>query len=437
MFSQIISLFDRLLRRYTPDPFVIAALLTAVVFVAGTIATPHSMSEISRFWGDGFWQLISFTLQMVMILLGGYIVAVSKPVQKMLGGVASIAKTPGQAVVVCTLVSFAICWLNWGFGLVASAFVCRAVYKKVPTANYRLLVASAYSGFLVWHAGMSGSIPLVVSTKGNFSEEMIGRLIPISDTIFAPMNLVALLGLLIILPSLNWLMGKFSNNNEPLEIENNENGIPDFDPKTPAEKFENSPIIPLLLVAIAGLYLFGSIGAGTFHFDLNCINFLLLSFGLLLHLNTRRFLFAAGEGAKKVWPILVQYPLYAGIMGVMRDSGLAADISNLFVSISNETTFPLLTFYSAGIINFFVPSGGGQWAVQAPIVIEAAQQLGVSLEKSIMAVAWGDAWTNMAQPFWAVPLLSIAGLKIRDIIGFCLMILVVSGIWLSIVFLTL
>ena len=151
----------------------------------------------------------------------------------------------------------------------------------------------------------------------------------------------------------------------------------------------------------------------------------------------RAFIDAVTEATPKVAPILIQYPLYAAIMAVLKESGLAQQISQWFVDYSSETTFPLMTFYSAGLLNLLVPSGGGQWAVQADIVINASRELNVPLPKVAMAVAWGDAWTNMAQPFWAIPLLTIAGLRIKDIMGFCLVTLVTSGIVLSLIFLLL
>ena len=159
--------------------------------------------------------------------------------------------------------------------------------------------------------------------------------------------------------------------------------------------------------------------------------------GLALHGSPRAFMDSVTEAITKVAPILIQYPLYAAIMMVLKETGMAAMMAEWFVNNSNERTFPLMSFYSAGLINFFVPSGGGQWAVQAPIVLPAAEALGADIPKTIMAVAWGDAWTNMAQPFWAVPLLTIAGLEIKDIIGFCLTTLVVSGAVLSLIFLLL
>ena len=160
---------------------------------------------------------------------------------------------------------------------------------------------------------------------------------------------------------------------------------------------------------------------------LNSLNMIFLMVGLLLQKNPANYLRALNEAIKSTTGIVLQFPLYAGIMGMMVSSGLAVSISEWFIGISTADTFTLFTFLSAGIVNFFVPSGGGQWAVQAPIVIPAAQALGVPLNHVAMAVAFGDAWTNMVQPFWALPLLGIVGLGIKDIMGYCTVILLWSG----------
>jgi short-chain fatty acids transporter len=380
--------------------------------------------------------LIPFTLQMVMMLLGGYVVATSRPVHGALRWLTARVDTPAQAVVVCALVSIIACWVHWGFGLVVAAFTCREMIKQVPLANYRLLVAAGYGGFIVWHGGLSGSIPLLLATPGNFSQELMGGVVPLSITTFSTLNLVASVGLLIIIPATCYAMAVHFPAEAPVDLDEPA-PEPAFVPTCFAERLENSRLVSLLLVGLAVAFLWVQWSSDSFIFDLNRVNFLFLFLGILLHGRLRSFLNAVQEVGKKLGPILVQYPFYAGIMGMMEHSGLAAVLSEQFVAISTATTFPLFTFFSAGLVNFFVPSGGGQWAVQSTIVIPAAKELGVDTAKAAMAIAWGDAWTNLAQPFWALPLLAIAGLKVRDIIGYCVTLLIVSGIFLSLIFLIL
>lgn len=205
---------------------------------------------------------------------------------------------------------------------------------------------------------------------------------------------------------------------------------------TPSDKIENSRLISILVFAISFTFIVRHFINNGFDLNLNIVNLIFLTFGILLHQKPKRFIHAFGEATKGASGILLQFPFYAGIMGMMTGAtpegvSLAGEISNLFVSISTERTFPLFAFWSAGIVNFFVPSGGGQWAVQAPIMMPASLDIGVDVAKTAVAISWGDAWTNMIQPFWALPALGIAGLGARDIMGYCAMVLIYSGIIIS------
>jgi len=428
----LISSLDKVMRKYTPDPFVIALLITFFVGLLAWTFTPSSPTQVIEAWGSGFWKLINFTLQMVMILIGGFIVASSPPVAKGLHWITSKIKNQAIAVIAITLLSGLASWLNWGFGLVVGALLAVEIAKRLPNANYRLLVASSYSGFLLWHGGLSGSIPLVVATEGNFSQEWLGKVIPVEETLFSSFNLAALIGLAFLLPLTNWLLLK---NSENVPLTNKAFHIDSKTSESTSAFLDNASWIPMLAVIAAGVYLLMLVKQGRFHLDLNSINFIFLFLGIALHFKTRSFLKSANEAASKVAPLLIQYPLYAGIMGIMKDTGFATLISDAFVNLATQETLNLFVFYSAGLVNFFVPSGGGQWAVQAPVVADAARVLGTDLSTTVMAVAWGDAWTNLAQPFWALPLLSIAGLGAKDILGFTLTHLFVSGAYLSILLL--
>ena len=430
----VINLLDRLLRKITPDPFVIAIILTMVTVGLAWAYTDHGPAEIIEIWGSGFWNLATFTLQMAMILLGGYVVATSPPVKKSLEWLVGFVNTPVQAVVFCTLAAALGSWINWGFGLVIGGVVALEVSKRVPKAPFRLLVASSYSGFLVWHAGLSGSIPLSVNTEGagNLAFQNLERLVPLSETIFSTLNLIALGSMLVLLPLLNVYQLSVIGDEPEAEFQEQPES---HKPKQHVPFAERIILFSGLLALLGGAYLLLKISSGTFKLDLNSINFIFFMLGLALHGSPRAFMDSVTEAITKVAPILIQYPLYAAIMMVLKETGMAAMMAEWFVNNSSQRTFPLMTFYSAGLINFFVPSGGGQWAVQAPIVLPAAETLGADIPKTIMAVSWGDAWTNMAQPFWAVPVLTIAGLEIKDIIGLCLTTLIASGIVLSLIFL--
>jgi short-chain fatty acids transporter len=371
-----------------------------------------------------------------MILVGGYVVALSPPISKLLRYIALIAKTPTRSVIIVSCVALLSSWINWGLGLVIGGLLCREIAKTVPKVNFRLLVASAYSGFIVWHGGLSGSIPLTIATAGNFTEPMMGTTIPVGDTLFSTFNIIAVIGLVLIIPITNGLISLTKTKDvefSPHHFEASEKTT--ISPaEGPAEKLENSFLISLLTSILGFSYIAHQILDRSFKFDLDTINFIFLFLAILLHGKPKLFIGAIIEASKRVGPILLQFPFYAGIMGMMKSSGLAVDISNAFMSFSNTDNFLLITFYSAAFVNLFIPSGGGQWAIQAPVVIPVAKALGIDLAKTAMAVSWGDAWTNLLQPFWALPLLGIAGLKLKDIMGYCLVILFVSGVFLSVIF---
>lgn len=420
--------FSRIMQRWLPDAFLFAIILTAVVFLCGVVLEDQSPIQMADYWGGGFWKLLSFSMQMVLILLFGHILAMTKPITAGLKRIASFAHTPAQAVILVTAVSVLAAWVNWGFGIVVGFSVAREVAAKVKGVHFPLLIASVYSGFLVWHAGLSGSIPLLLASpeQNTLSDLMGGQVIEVSQTLFTSQTLIIVLALLISLPILNLLMMPKEDIIEYQEIEIEEE-VKDTSKMSPAEKLEHSPILSYAFATLCCLYLFNYFSSGK-GLNLNTINLLLLTLGIILHVNPHNYLMALKKAIGGTSGIILQYPIYAGLMGMMVQSGLAESVSNWFVEISSQDTFPVLTFLSAGLVNFFVPSGGGQWAVQAPIVIPAAQSLGVPLSQVAMSVAWGDAWSNMVQPFWALPLLGMAGLNLRQIMGYCTVVFIWSGL---------
>jgi short-chain fatty acids transporter len=429
MIRALARVFTRIMERYLPDAFVFAIVLTAIVFAAGMLGEGRSAASMTRFWGDGLWNLLTFAMQMALILLTGFVLATAPPVEKALARLARWTPDMPRAVVVTTLVALLASWLNWGFGLVVGALLAREIARRHEKMHFPLLVASAYSGFLVWHAGLSGSIPLKLATP---SADALGRLIPeaipVSETMFSLPVLIMVLVLAVTLPILNMLMIPASEKDWVNTMANDVMAeIPPETPVTPADKLEHSPWISSVLVLLGAGYLtqYFLDGGGL---TLNSINLAFLVLGLALHRTPARYLRAVQQAVGSISGIVLQFPLYAGIMGMMIHSGLAASLSQWFVDISTTETFPLWTFLSAGVVNFFVPSGGGQWAVQAPIVVPAAKALGVPLNQAAMAVALGDAWTNMIQPFWALPLLAVARLGIRQIMGYCTVALLWSGV---------
>ncbi|TVP71129.1 MAG: short-chain fatty acid transporter [Rhodobacteraceae bacterium] len=420
-----------LVDRYLPDPFIFVMILTLVAAGCAMVFQGTSPVAVVEMWGNGFWNLLTFSMQMLLVLVTGFILASSPPIKKFLSLLAGLAKTPGSAIVLVTVVSLIASWINWGFGLVVGALFARALARQI-TVDYRLLIAAAYSGFVVWHGGLAGSIPLTIATPGHFTEAQIG-VIDTGQTIFASFNLIIVAVLFVVIPLTNWLMLPKAEESVYVTREQlGEESTTAFVPARPAEHLENSRIL-MWLVGVPGLiYLFHYFVIQGSTLNLNIVNYLFLMLGIVLHGTARNLLDALNEAVKGGAGIVIQFPFYAGIMAIMTQSGLAQSLSEGFVSISTATTLPFWSFISAGIVNLFVPSGGGQWAVQAPVMLPAAEALGADVARVAMAVAWGDAWTNLLQPFWALPMLAIAGLKAKDVMGFCLIHLVITGAIISV-----
>ncbi len=445
MLRRCSNIFVILVQRYLPDPFLFAIILTFFVFVSGIVFTGQDPLRMIVHWNNGFWELLAFSMQMCMVLLTGHALANAPLFKRFLNSMAGVAHTPSQAIALVTFVSCIACWVNWGFGLVISALFAMALARRIRGVDYRLLIASAYSGFLLWHSGLSGSIPLKVATPGQDLSLLTGGVltipIPTACTIFAPFNLVIVLVLLLTLPLINKAMHPEADGTVPVDpdmlVENTDLHHASRENLTPADRMENSCVLSCLISIPGIVYILYHFTKSGLSLNLNIVNFIFLFLGILMHGTPRRYLNAVEKAVKGTCGIMLQFPFYAGIMGMMTGAGsegvsLAGIISNFFVDISTITTFPLFSFLSAGIVNFFVPSGGGQWAVQAPIMMPAGTAIGVPAAKTAMAIAWGDAWTNMIQPFWALPALGIAGLGARDIMGFCVMDLVYSGIIIAI-----
>ncbi|MFI8751735.1 short-chain fatty acid transporter [Vreelandella lionensis] len=421
----------KLVERYLPDPYIFVLLLTLIAAVAAIAVERQTPLAVLRMWGDGFWGLLTFSMQMLLVLVTGFMLASSPPVKRILQKIAGTAKSPGGAIILVTLVSLAASWINWGFGLVVGALFAKELARLIKV-DYRLLVASAYSGFVVWHGGLAGSVPLTIATEGHFSADQIG-VIGTGSTIFAFFNLAIVICLFIAVPLVNRMMlpdEKDSVYVDPKLLDDEPEPVGRI--TRPAEKLENS--MPLaLLVGVPGLlFLLDHFLLRDGGLNLNVVNFMFLFLAIVLHRTPRNLLTSLNEAIKGGAGIVIQFPFYAGIMAIMVQSGLAQSMSEWLVSFATASSLPFWSFISAGIVNLFVPSGGGQWAVQAPVMLPAAEALGADIARVAMAVAWGDAWTNLLQPFWALPVLAIAGLKAKDIMGFCLIQLFITGIIISV-----
>ena len=429
----------RLVQRWLPEPFVFAILLT---FVAGVTAMPvcrQTPIEVVEHWGGGVWNLLAFAMQMALVLVCGSALAAAPAVKRGIGALAGVPKTPAGAIALVTVVSALACWLNCGFGLIVGVIFAKEIARQVAGVDYRLLIASAYSGFVVWHAGLSGSIPLTMATPGDaLTRATNGALsapVPVSETILDPHNVVMVVLVIVGITVANTLMHPKRDAVvvDPSLLNESDDVPVRPDMPTPAQRMEHSRVLAWTMALMFAAYLVVHLGFRGGALDLNTVILLFLTLGLILHGTPLAYVRAFGKAASGASGIILQFPFYAGIMGIITGVGasgicLGTVISDACISISTPVTYPLLTFLCAAILNLFVPSGGGHWAIQAPIMFTAGADLGVDPGLTGTAIAWGDAWTNLIQPFWALPALAIARLSAKDIMGYCLIDLLVTGL---------
>ncbi|NMC67928.1 MAG: short-chain fatty acid transporter [Spirochaetales bacterium] len=444
MLKKLGAFFTRIMEKYLPDAFLFAILLTFIVFILALIFTDKGPLDIVNAWGKGLWNLLTFSMQMALILVTGHCLALAPPVKKILSNLADLAKTPFNAIVILGLVSGICSWLQWGFGLIIGGLLALEMAKRIKNVDYPLLIAAAYGGFVVWHMGISGSIPLAVATAGNAAnwvEKIANMVIPVGQTVFAPWNIVPAFLIILSTPFLLAIASPSYDKAKVLdpvvvsqlqkEEEEEEKKKKEFNPTSFAEKIENNIIVNYIFCLLGVVFfIFYFIKKG--QLDLNAVIGIFLFAGLILHKTPINYVRAVEKAIKGAGGIVLQFPIYAGIQGIMIGTGLASVIAGWFVAISTKVTFYLWQFLAAGIINMFIPSGGGQWAAQGSISVLAAQKMGLDFAKTSMAVAFGDQWTNMIQPFWALPLLGLAKLKAKDIMGYTTIVLLWSGIIMAI-----
>ncbi|HZI10752.1 MAG TPA: TIGR00366 family protein [Myxococcus sp.] len=413
--------------RFVPSAFAIAVLLSLFTMALATGWAGASPPKVLDAWGAGFWELLTFSMQMALVMFTGYLLALTRPVRALLERTAGLARTPRGAVALMAFVSMALAYINWGLSLVASAMLVRFVARRRPDVDYRLLVACAYFGLgATWHAGLSASAPLLVATPGHFLEKSLGVL-PINTTLFSPFNLGLTVTVVAGLTLLAWALHPRPEATVRVEAALLEK-LGDFVPpevpaqKSPALWLDHSRLLNLVF-GVLGLVWLGrhlALNGGWKALNLNVVNFTFLVLAVLLHGTPARLLKASEEAASVLHGIVLQFPLYAGIYGIFKATGLTDRIGDLFVSLSTRETFPAVVYLYSGVVNYFVPSGGSKWAIEAPYLLKAAQQLGVAPEKVVLAYAWGDMATDLIQPFWALPLLAVARLEFKDILGFLL-----------------
>ncbi|MFW5419651.1 short-chain fatty acid transporter [Nocardiopsis sp. CNT-189] len=421
--------------RWIPDAFVFAVGLSVLVYLLALGLTDHGPVRLVGDWYAGFWGLLEFAMQMALVLVTGYALASSPPAERAIARIAAMPKSAPAACALTAVGATLLGMVHWGLGLIAGAMlavrVARSCRERGVKVHFPLLAAAGYTGLMVWHSGLSGSSPLLVNTEGHFLQDAIG-IIPLSETVFQPFNLAFLAAMLIGAPLLLMSMHPAREDAEEIGAEDEGAAPAGAAPAkaarralSPAQRLMHSRV-PVLVVLVAGLVHIvpAIIGNGLVGLDLNLLNFVFLIAGLGLHGTLAGYAAAAAEGAKSAASVIVQFPFYAGIMGIMEHSGLLEVVADWFVSFSTPATYPFWALISACLVNLAVPSGGGQWAVQGPIVVDATASLGLDPGVGVMAVAMGDQLSNGIQPFWALPLLALTRLPAGKVLGYSAVVMV-------------
>jgi short-chain fatty acids transporter len=425
--------------RWIPDAFIFALLATVLVFGAALIWTPSSPLQVVDAWGNGFWDLIPFTLQMSLIIITGHVLATSAPMGRAIRGIAGWASTPRGAVVLVTFFALVTSWFNWGFSLVFSAVLAREVARRVAGVDYRALAAASMLGIgSIWAQGLSGSAALQMATPGALQPQirdivsaggiLPGGLIPFRHTIFLWQSIASVLVEIVVVVAVMWLAtppAAKAKTAAMLGIDLGKSEIAEppkpTGPVPPGAWLEHSPILNLLIVAMGVIYITRYFNRAPEPLNAITINVLNLSFlivGVLLHRTPARLMYAVQAATPAVWGVILQFPFYAGIAAIITTTHLNERLANAFVSVSSRESFPAVVAIYSAVLGVFVPSGGSKWVIEAPYVMQAAHELKVHLGWIVASYDLGEALANLLQPFWMLPTLGIFGLRARDVMGY-------------------
>lgn len=443
--ERISSAFTRWAERWIPDAFVFALVATVLVVAAATLSGKAEAGQVLRYWGDGFWELLPFTLQMALVIITGYVLATTKPVYRAIAWLASRPSDPRRAVALVALFAMLSSWFNWGFSLIFSAMLAREVARRVRGVDYRAVAAASFLGLgSIWAQGLSGSAALQMATTGALpptirkivegAGQVPGGVIPLSNTIFLWQSMVSVLVEVVVVTSVMYLAtppASRATTAEQLGILLGESPLERAEPErksTPGEWLEHNPLLNVLFVLGSGAYLFSYFRASERPLNalnLNTINLIFLTLGFLLHGTPARLMRAVKEATPGVWGVILQFPFYAGIAAIITRTHLSQAIANAFVQISTPRTFPaVIAIYSAAL-GVFVPSGGSKWVIEAPYVMQAAHDLKVHLGWMVAVYDLGEAVANLIQPFWMLPILGLFGLRARDVMGYTFLVFLV------------
>ena len=429
-------------QRWIPDSWVVCMILTVIAIVLAMVGANATLNEAVLAWGGGMWQLLALAMQFSIAMIAAHACVSSRPVFSLLDRLANLPSKdrPAQAIAMMAVFSMGIGYLNWALSLVASALFVPFVARHNPKTDIRVLIAAAYLGVgTIWHGGLSGSAPLILATPGNpllepgTGEPVIDRLIPVTESLFNPFNLTYVL--VIFGVALATVVALHPRHNPMTmtaeQIDRIMPTLPEPDKrKTPSARMEAFPGWVILAAILIGYPLGHSIVTRGFgaSWTINAYNAVFLVSALLLQGSPSNLVRAFSNGARTASGVILQFPFYAGIFGVINTTGLGNWLGDLFVQFATTDTYPVVVYFYSGFMNLFVPSAGSKWLIEAPYLLPAAKELGVSATTTVLAYAYGDSTTNLIQPFWAIPILTVTGLRFGDVLGYTGIIAVVCAI---------
>ena len=411
--------------RWLPDAFPLAAMAVVIVYLA-SLAVGASPAAAAHSFGAGFWDLVVFTMQMTLIVVSGYTVATAPPVYAIIRRLAAVPSTPRGAVAFIALFSMLSSLVSWSFSLIFSALLAREVAHRVRGADYRAIGAAAYLGIgSVWALGLSSSAALIMASPASLPPSIaaISGVIPLSQTLGLWQSLLMAAVLLVLSTAIAYFsapQGRVARTMGDMGVVYEPTTADVERPKKPGEWLEYSPLVTIAIGALGIVYLIWEVrstGAAVM-LELNHYIFAFLIAGALLHWRPRSFMAAVSGSVPAAAGVLVQYPLYAGMLRMMTESGLAKRLADGFVAVSTPHTFPVLIGAYSAVLGLFVPSAGSKWIIEAPYVLGAAKALHVSLAWVVQTYNASEALANLVHPFWMLPLLGILSLKPRDVVGY-------------------
>ncbi|MBT4246548.1 MAG: short-chain fatty acid transporter [Flavobacteriaceae bacterium] len=436
--------FTDIFKRIMPDSFVFALLLTLVTGLSAVIFVNSNLLEILDSWYKGFWELLEFGMQITLIIVTGYSIALSSFTDKILNKVSQRISSPLQVYLTVIILGVLLSMISWGM-VVIVAVLARELALRVKGINYPFLIACTYLSFTSWVTGLSSSIPLLLNTKNNFliKEGVLNEVIPTSLTLGSNLNFIIIFIYVIIVPFIIFILIPKSSKNKELkdlivnDQTNKEISIEEeanlyrSKKNTFSDKLNHSRLLQNIIFIMGICYLIYYFNSNGFDLNLNIMIFIFIILGLVLHQTPKRYAISMKRASNNVYGIIFQFPFYAGIMGIMLYTGLGESFSNWIASNATISNFPYYSYLIGGLVNFAIPSGGGEFAVIGPSIIEAAKQLAISLPpeqmteyiaRTALSIAYGESLTNLLQPFFLLIVLPVMGsgtrIEARDVMGY-------------------